>query len=448
VREVRLGALAALLATAGAIAAAAQEQPAAEEQSAQPAATLTIEQVARQAQSRNLDILKAELEVARARKDLVGEPELRDSTVSVGAGYTQGTTGTGAWNAQSGISLPVAPQLSVGGEVSVGGETLQQELSLSVTPFTPRRQTYTEELAYKNALVAQRYLRRSIYLEAEQAALNLLIQEMERELAGLILDLEMKNYELVQRRQELGEASFQDVQDQLLDLIEARQGLFNSEQSYLSDWRALQLLFAPSEQRIAVAPLSIDELLEMVSGRKSEVARFDAEGPATQKLENLRLELIALQTQLQATPAWRPDLNLAAGLLFPDVTPSLSVSLSFSPNQLKSDERSELAEDIGIKRMEIAAESYGAELQKSLGRQSIAIAEESLASARVQRERDRVAVQEAELLFQQGGRTTLELEQLRLNLRRSEISSFQAAVENYRVLGEYLMLFVSGATGQ
>ena len=47
------------------------------------------------------------------------------------------------------------------------------------------------------------------------------------------------------------------------------------------------------------------------------------------------------------------------------------------------------------------------------------------------------------ILYQQGGRTTLELEQLRLNLWRTEILSFQAAVEVYRTQGNYLMLFVT-----
>jgi hypothetical protein len=449
VKAARLGSLAVLLAVWGAIGAAAQEQPeTGQPAGGKPAVSLTVEQIARQAQSRNLDIRKAELAVVRARKDLAGEPELNDSSVSVSGGYRTGATGTGGWYAQSGVSLPVAPQLSVGGELSVEDEALQEELSLSVTPFSPRRQTYAEEQAYKDALVAQRYLRRSIYLQAEQAALNLLIRDMERELARLTLELELKKYELVQRRQELGEVSFQDVQDQLLDLIKARRDLFDSEQSYLSDWKALQLLFAPRERSIAVVPLAVEELLQMVKRRGSEAAESANGEPATENLESLRLELIALQKQLKATPAWRPDLNLSAGLVFPDVSPSVSMALSFSPNQLKRDERRELAEDIEIKRMEIAAESYGAELQKTLGQQSIAIAEQALESARIQRERDRVALREAELLFQQGGRTTLELEQLRLNLRRSEISSFQAAVDDYRALGEYLMLFVSGTPAE
>ena len=409
--------------------------------------SLSIEEIARRAQSRNLEILKSRRSVEQAQEDLLGEPELMGSRLAVGGGYTSGGFGSSGWYGQSSLSLPIIPQLSLGGEISVD-EAWQfgEELTLSVEPFASGRQTYTEEKNYRNAEVRERYLRQRIYLDAEQAALSILIRDMERELARGTVELEQKKYELVQRQQELGEASFQDVQDQLVDLITARQNLFNSEQRYLTGWKTLQLLFAPSEERIAVVPVSLDEVLELLALRSIDAARFEDAEPSSEKLENLRFELVALQAELKATPSWQPELELAAGVAFPDISPSVSLSLSFSPDQLKRDERDELTTDIEIKSMEIATESYTTELQKTLGGQSIAIVEEALVSTRVQKDRDRVALQEGELLFQQGRRTTLELEQMRLNLRRTEILSFQAAAEVYRAQGNYLMLFVSTRT--
>ena len=93
--------------------------------------------------------------------------------------------------------------------------------------------------------------------------------------------------------------------------------------------------------------------------------------------------------------------------------------------------------------MEIAAETCAVGLQKSLELRNIALVEQALASARLQAERDGVALREAELLFEQGRRTTLELEQLRLNLERARIQTYKSAVEVYRVLGVYLLLFVA-----
>jgi hypothetical protein len=416
-------------------------------QDPQPTVTLSIEEIARRVQSRNLGIFKAARNVERAREDLIGEPELMNSSLSVGGGYTPQQSGAGAWYGQSGLTFRLLPQLSAGASAVVE-EPWQfgESVSLTVKPFEPSRQTYTEQETLDSTLVRERYLKRGIYLDAERAALDLLISDMERELARGTEELEQRKYELAQRRQEVGEASFQDVQDQLVDLIKARQDLFSKEQGYLGDWGTLQLLFAPSEERIAVAQLSVTELMEMVQRRKAEVKRFDEVEPVTEGLENLRLELTALEAELKATPAWRPELNLSTAVTLPYAYPdshSMSMSLSFSPNQLKRDERQDLLEDIEVKRMEIAAEAYSAGLQKSLEQQNIAIVEQALASAQIQAERDRVALQEGELLFQQGRRTTLELEQLRLNLRRTRILTFQSATEVYRVLGVYLMLFVA-----
>jgi hypothetical protein len=121
---------------------------------------------------------------------------------------------------------------------------------------------------------------------------------------------------------------------------------------------------------------------------------------------------------------------------------SVSVALSLSPNQFKRDEREDLREDIELKRMEIAAEASAAALQSTLELQNIALVEQALTSAQLQAQGDGVALQEGQLLFQQGRRTSLELEQLRLNLRRARITTFESAVEVYRVSGVYQMLFV------
>ncbi len=418
-------------------------------QEPQPTVTLPVEEIARQAQSRNLEIFKAARNVERAREDLTGEPELMDSSLSVGGGYRSRLYNSSGWGVSSSLNLPLVSKLSVGASISTNESgVFNESISFALKPFEPARRTYSEEQVFESAVVRERYLKRWIYLDAEEAALNLLISDMERGLARNTEELEQSKYELDQRLQEVGEASFQDVQEQLVDLIGARQDLFSREQGYLGDWRTLQLLFAPSEERIAVAPLTMTEMMEMVQRRRAEVKQFDEVEPTTEKLENLRLELSALEAELKATPVWRPDLSVSTAVTFPynkkkpAESHSLGLTLGFSPSALKRQEREDLLEDIEVKRMEIAAESYAASLQKSLELKNIALAEQALESARIQGERDAVTLQEAELLFEQGRRTTLELEQLHLNLRRIRILTFASAAEVYRVLGVYLMLFV------
>jgi hypothetical protein len=415
-------------------------------QDSRPQVTLTVQEIASQAQFRNLEIFKAARNVEKARKDLIGEPELKSSSLSVGGGYATSGLSAGGWYGESSLSLRLLPQLSAAASAALEESwEFSESLSLTVRPLEPSRQTYSEERVLASAVVRERYLKHGIYLAAEEAALDLLVSDMERELARATVELEQRKYELARRRQEVGETSFQDVQDQLLDLIEARQDQFTGEQRFLGDWRTLQLLFAPSEEWIAVAPMSAGELLALVERRRGEVKRLEQAVPATEALENLRLDLDALEAELKATPVWRPELSLSTAVSLPYAYPeshSVSISMSLSPDQLKGEDRVELQQDIEVKRMEIEAETSAAGLQQSLELQNIALTEQALASAQVQMERDRVALREAELLFQQGLRTTLELEQLRLNLERSRILTFDSAVEVYGFLGAYLLLFV------
>ncbi len=398
---------------------------------------LSIEEIAVRARTGNLEIVKANRAVRDAERELKGEPNIKSSSFSLGGGYTD------EWYGSAGVDLPIMSQMSVGGEVSLDERgRAKEEISLSVSPFAPSRKTYTEQKTYKQASVHRRYLSQRIYFEAEQAALNLLLGDMERKLAQAVLELERDKYELELRRQDLGEASFQDVQDQQVDLIAARRDLYNSEQGFLQDWKALQLLIFPSEQMIDVEPLSLDSLLFAVKQRKDFIAGMHRLQPSSEELETLQLDLTALQAELKATHLWRPELSISAAVGLPDPSYSLNFNLTFSPSELQDDKREELKADIEMKRVDIATERYSLALERQLIEQSIEIAEQALASSEIQMQRDSVALQEGLLLFEQGQRTTLEIEQMRLNTQRSAIESYRAAVELYRVLAEFLLLFV------
>ena len=84
-----------------------------------PTATLSVGEIARQVQLRNLEIFKAVRSVERAREDLIGEPELMDSSLSVGGGYGSIGFGASGWYGQSGLTLRLLPQLSAGASVAV-----------------------------------------------------------------------------------------------------------------------------------------------------------------------------------------------------------------------------------------------------------------------------------------------------------------------------------------
>ncbi len=411
----------------------------------------SIADIAARAQAQNFEVRKAERAVLRAGKDLAGESILKTSSVAIEGGYHYLPGGSlpppRGFSGEVSLSVPILNQLSLGGEISLGQlRGLAGEISLSANPFVAKRTTYEEQESLGKALVHLSYLKRKIHLEAEALALTVLSRNQERVLSRSFFELEQKKYDLVRKRQELGEASFQEVQDQLATLASAQQSIFDMESRYVTDWKDLQLLFTSGEEEVAVKSLSLPALLKLIERREQRIEELQAAdtsvGAGSERLENLKLELQALQTELQLTPVWRPDVDISASLGLPGPEFTVSAGLSFSPSELNRDERDELKQDIAEKLIDIKTEVFSHKLEKDLSKRSISIAEQALTSALIREEAAAISLEEAELLFKQGQRHSLELEQLTLNLRRTEIERFKAAANLYKAQAETLKLFV------
>lgn len=419
----------------------------AQEQSDETAdVVLPVEEIVQRVSAQNLDLIRASLRIDRAREELAGDPWYQESRVSVGAGYSRGPDSrTGdeveEWPGRSNLAVPVVPQLSVGaGLTATEGEDLEQELSLTLTPFESGRSTYTEERALRGALSTWRHLFAQLAVDAEAAAYAMLVSTLDRDVAARALALEEQKYQLAIRRQEIGEASFLDVQQQQNALIDARQALFEAEQRSVRAGNELQILVSPSEERIAPQPDALEYLPGLIDQRLDELGRLNTAIPLTEALELAELDLAKLEAELASTSLWRPDLEIGATHRFPENASSVDLTLTFSPDQVTTRDISDLERDIEIARLDVAGERYAAELDRELGARSIEIARQALESARLQEEQDRTVLVEGELLFRQGGRTTLQIEQLRLNVARATIARHEAAINLNRLLGEQLLL--------
>ena len=189
---------------------------------------------------------------------------------------------------------------------------------------------------------------------------------------------------------------------------------------------------------------SAKQLEELIRGRAEQVGGLAATGgPSSETLENLKLELTALQDELKATPLWRPDFNLSGSVGVSDPSDySVGASISFSPDDLKDEERADLEEEIREVLVDIQVEQFDLSLQKQLAEQNIGIAEQALEAASLAQEQASLTLRETELLYRQGDRTVFELEQARLSVENAQIDSFAAAADLYRAQSELLMLYV------
>lgn len=408
---------------------------------------LSVVEIARRAPEWNLSVQRAAHTLRTAQENLDATPGWHASVLNLSGDYQSGQSTP--WEFGSSIRAEpysqLALQAGVTTDITDTGEISSREFaSVEVSPFTAPRTSWAQDRDYQVAVVRFNEAHRSTARSAEAAALEILVRRQERALAEETLQLRNREYEVETRRQELGEASFQDVQDRQIALIEARQETFAAQQRELQSETDLARVVALADTPLQVTPLSVTELRDVVQRRLTRVERHQDASPITAALLLAEAELAAQERELRTTRAWRPDLSLTAGVSFPPdrnrPTASGGIQLRLSPGQNEANLEQRRREELELQRLEVAAQRSTAELERDLTMQSLTLERQALEAAELQLQRDRNAEEEAMLLVQQGRRTELQLEQLKLNRRRSEIDTFQSAVQVYLTAGEYLDL--------
>ncbi|MFW5642862.1 MAG: hypothetical protein ACOCYQ_02445 [Alkalispirochaeta sp.] len=419
-----------------------------EETGGEEPVVLSLEEIRDLARERNLGVRRSELSVNQAVIALRGEASVLDTEFTLGSSYRRSGSDDALFASSAGISVPLGSQLSISADTSIDGEGAGEDsVSLRLRPLEPRRTTWREEESYRTALIRRDFLIREVRVQAERRALTLLIRRWERELAESVIPLEEEKYSLLRQRQEVGEVSFQDLQNQQAELLEARRRLFDTRRGYAREWNAFQRIFAPSDREYTPTPVSFDELSSRIAARMVDVDSRQQEEPATEEIALLEERVAALEHEVTTIPGWRPEIGIFGGVSVPrgdnvaDPITTAGVEVMISPNQFRGDERREIQDEIDLTRLELAAARSAAILDGELSLQSIAIAEEALAAAQLQEERDRLALREGVAQFERGGRTRLEIRELELNLRRGEINTYQNAADLYVQLGTFLATF-------
>jgi len=397
-------------------------------------------------QSQNLEIQKAEKNLKDARENCILEKTIKEARAAVGGGYAYITPDPSSPGPQGNIfsgtaevSVPITPQFRAGGNFSINSLGITKEsISLKVSPFIPKAENIPEQEICEKAKVTLDYLKSSIFRRTENLIIRAAIQGMERDLAKETLALENRKYEVIRKQEEIGEASFQDVQEQVLSLKDAQQSVYQQELNYLNSRKELMLLLAPSEEEIVIPELSLEVLQFLITERKNTITGLQDQSITSQKLKNLGIEKRSLESEAKTAKKWQPDLTASSSLSLPETAFSISLEFSFSPADLKGEDLQDLYDEIKEKETDIAVEKFTAALEKDILKQSLAISEDALANAVLQKENDMLSFKEGGLLFEQGLRTVLQVEQLRLNLERSEIQCMKAAAEVLSLQGDLL----------
>jgi outer membrane protein TolC len=389
--------------------------------------TLSISQLTEKALQGNLDIVKATSAVAVAKAALAGQAAIESTRLSVSGTYASQLSATAAGgqaSAQAQLSVPIVPQVSVGASAATDGTG---NISLTLTPFATGAATSDEKAAWLKAVLQLDYLRSKLPYDVQAAAWAVTMAGTALANAEAALALQEDRTAVSEKSWSLGALSFEELQTSREDLIKARQSRFDALRSLLNARVALFKVLGPSAGEPGVATASLEELTALAADRDAVLAKLTTVPGSSSTLRTLQIELDALKERLTATPEWSPSLSISGQLSW-TLQASAGISLSFSPSELKSDERAQITQATAEKQMEIELERMAVSLQAGIRGQALSSAREVLEARRAEVQQATTTLAESRLLQTQGQATSLDTRQAEIDLAGAQANLYAATV--------------------
>lgn len=387
----------------------------------------------------NLDLLKAQSALETARKALAGTSVLENSKLSLSGSYGTGIgpESEAAVSGKGDLTVPIIPQLSLSASASSQGTA---SASISLSPFAAGTAMYKENETYQKAVLQLRTLVARLEYEVQAAAFAVVSARRALASAQTKSELEQERRTVAEKAYELSRISYEDLRARRSAELSARQGVFDAEKTLLNAKVALYKLLGPSNGEPEVKEVSADDLSALIAAREASLEKLnDAEARST-GLATLLVELESLEAQLDATPAYSPALSLSAHIDYP-LAYGAGISFSFSPSDIKVDERLEIEESIRDKQAEISLERMASRFQLNVSKQALFAAKTVLETRKAELAQAEINNRESAELLKQGHLTSLEDRQTELDLESARSGVFSAMTGVLKAQADVLLMW-------
>lgn len=430
---------------------------------------LTVFELHQLASEDNTSIKQAARSILQTERGLEPVFTLDKTSIGVrseyGYGEPEGDDSGHSLSLTTSASVPVIPQLQLGGsvhfpilgtsrdsaaagtapgtEVSASGEdsAVIGSVSLTLSPFAGFIDTSKNEAAYEKALIALEYLEKELYFSVEAAVLDYLAASKDRDVKNRILELKEEIYSVKKQEYEMGEAAIPDVSDALDEVTTARKEYYSAENTLISAAQSLSLTLGETQRGIEIADIPQAEIDGLIESRSETLDGKGEAAVGSRDLDDLLIDLKQLRAELKATKMYEPDLDISAVISFPDSGFSGTVSFSFSPDDIQNDEVDTLQENILSKEEQLTREQFSLELQRQILLTRIAANLEFLELNRSALKDAELTLEEVRFLAQEGERTSLELASAALDVRSAELRLFQSACGVVSAQADLLLLY-------
>lgn len=407
---------------------------------------MTIGEIADYALENSREIENAIDSVRDAEDAAGGIFEFESSRLSVNGGYTyapDAPVDVHSLSLSSSISVPIIPQVSVSGSIDqILEDELKGSVSISVSPFAGLGSEWREWETLRKAQVQLSSVEANVPMNAELDALDMIRTVLNLSYVEQSLALEESKFEIAQSQYELGDLNYSEYDSAVSGLSSARQKYYEAQKSLFTMQKKMYQILGPGADEVQVTPVAAEEILSMIRTRENELNTAMSRNPSSVSLLNTMIELEALNRQLKQTPAFLPSVSLSANTNFPFSQARASVSFSVSPNDIALEERDDIKQSIAWKQLDLEIEHQSIELEKKMLEKSLAVAKEALQISQNSLDAANRRFEENKYLHDLGEKLDIELEESELSVFSAEINLLRSAVDLYRTLGDFLLLYI------
>jgi outer membrane protein TolC len=405
----------------------------------------TIDEIARHAVAGNPGLAALRDEMAEMNAEIPGGRPLEKFEITVAPSWYQDAT-TGTPGGSVSVSGPVLPQLQL--NASYDFDSGEGVFGVTLQPLSKGQDiaSWKEAISAKGGKYAEETAR--VRSRAESFYISMMIALAEKEIATKRHAISETRYKGALFKFESGllayksfKESIQDYQNSLQDLLKADKALIELRKNALELFGSLTVLESATSWSISDEELS-RRILEL------ETALEKARNPATAELSQLETDLRKLEREQAATFAWQPRFKLSATTESDFGSVDASIGMSFSLDQIKSDEKSKLAtkirarqQDVERKRLSLDYTVRMLHIQTETLKEGIVIFQTALKLAEG-------ALAEAQVQFNAGYLDRDSLESIRLDVQDARMVLTRARADVLNSLREqqlyYLHLFNNG----
>ncbi len=384
----------------------------------------------------NLEYKRAKINLEKTMDNVTSVIKLENSKISTGLNYDN----KNELGITSSVTIPVIDQLAITGSLN---NELKGTFGLNISPLNF---TSTSKISgIENAVAQLNYISStsSVEIKTTEAALKWM--------AGVktldLLESQANRLEIIYQddkdRYNAGDITPDELQASLTTWSEARKKVLNQRQTLYTLENSLYSQLGGTREEVSIKEVSLEELGEKINFLLENLEDYTVlpKETVTYKIASYTTE----KSEITANYTWsyKPDISgnikvafSPEGVNMDDF--SASINFSFSPGDIKNSERNRALREAEIAREEEALKLV--EIEKKIEQYKYLIEISQIESQILENdlEEAKLLYKEAEILYNAGDYSELELLEKELFVKQSQINLFNSYITEYLNILNYL----------